>query len=446
MDQNIDHFMLTGGPLSGQKIDLSNLRPGEAGWVIGRMTPADLLLDGESVSRRHARISLGESGYIIEDLGSSNGTFVNDERIQTPRLLRAGDRVKIGPHEITLFIAPPAPAPTPVEVSSPGRGATERLEATNSLGKTIALDELPPPPPPLPPQLVVTASGQEPVVYTLTAPRMRIGRLPDNDIVIQNRYVSRYHAELEQRGADYYLIPSATISNPLLLDGKPVMEATRLHHGAKIRVGGLAPGELVSLDYLSPFGEAEAAAQQTIQFVDNRVMTIGRGPDNDITLPAPMVSRYHAEVEKIGQRYRVRDLRSSNGTFVNGKSIDGETWVQAGDTIQVGPYRFVVGEARLSQFDESGQGVRVEAFGLNKWVSKKLNIIQDISLVFQPREFIVVVGQSGGGKSSLVDAIAGYRPATHGKVMINDTIDVYREFDAIRNTIGYVPQKDIIHM
>jgi ABC-type multidrug transport system ATPase subunit len=56
-----------------------------------------------------------------------------------------------------------------------------------------------------------------------------------------------------------------------------------------------------------------------------------------------------------------------------------------------------------------------------------------------------VVGQSGGGKSTLVDAIAGYRPATHGRVLVND-IDVYRNFDAIRNDIGFVPQRDIIHM
>ena len=91
------------------------------------------------------------------------------------------------------------------------------------------------------------------------------------------------------------------------------------------------------------------------------------------------------------------------------------------------------------------EGLRVEAYHLNKWVRKDLNLLQDISLVFQPREFIVVVGQSGGGKSTLVDAIAGYRPATHGRVFVNG-IDVYQNFDAVRNDIGYVPQRDIIHM
>ncbi|HLF87856.1 MAG TPA: ATP-binding cassette domain-containing protein, partial [Anaerolineales bacterium] len=118
-------------------------------------------------------------------------------------------------------------------------------------------------------------------------------------------------------------------------------------------------------------------------------------------------------------------------------------WLQPGDTVRIGAYRFEVGEDSLAQFDETG-GLRVEAIGLNKWVRKDLNILKDISVIFQPREFIVVVGQSGGGKSTLVDSIAGYRPATHGGVFVNG-VDAYKNFDAIRNNIGFVPQKDIIH-
>ncbi len=103
-----------------------------------------------------------------------------------------------------------------------------------------------------------------------------------------------------------------------------------------------------------------------------------------------------------------------------------------------------MGKDQFTRFGES-EGMRVEALHLNKWVRKNLNLLQDISLIYQPREFIVVVGQSGGGKSTLVDAIAGYRPATHGKVLVNN-LDIYQNFDAIRNEIGYVPQRDIIHM
>lgn len=98
-----------------------------------------------------------------------------------------------------------------------------------------------------------------------------------------------------------------------------------------------------------------------------------------------------------------------------------------------------------SDHASAAQDMRIEAVGLNKWVSNKQNILQNLSLVIEPREFVVVVGQSGSGKSSLVDAISGYRPATSGQVYING-VDIYQNFDAVRNDIGYVPQRDIIHM
>jgi ABC transport system ATP-binding/permease protein len=103
----------------------------------------------------------------------------------------------------------------------------------------------------------------------------------------------------------------------------------------------------------------------------------------------------------------------------------------------------------MSSIDQAGiynqSGPTIKAIGLNKWVRKDLNLLEDISLVIQPNEFVVVVGQSGGGKSTLIDALAGYRPASAGQVYVND-VDVYKNFDAIRTIIGYVPQRDIIHM
>jgi len=481
VSQEQDHFIIIGGSRAGEKIPLTNLP-----LVIGRIPPAEVIFDVESVSRKHARLSREATGYLIEDLGSSNGTYVNNERILGGRtLLKNGDIVRLGKDvDLRLVVAVPQQPEISVKMPTESRPqqAPDRTIIMKSpaeaaapppLAGTVIMNvpvETPTPPatgfepqaasnqtifmqagmaastPVAAPQLVVNESGQEPRIYTLTSQRLRIGRLPDNDVVLNNKFVSRYHAELEKRGDDYYLVPLPNISNALLLDGIPVMEPVRLRHGVKIRVGGWGPGEMASLDYLSPDEDANQALQQKIQFTENKIMTIGRNKDNNIVLPAPTVSSFHAEVEKVGQRYRVRDLHSSNGTFVNGKSISGEVWVQPGEAIQIGPYRFVVDEKAFSQSDQSEGGVRVEVIGLNKWVNKNLNIIQDISLVFEPKEFIVVVGQSGGGKSTLVDAITGYRPATHGRVLVNGSIDVYKEFDAIRSIIGYVPQKDIIHM
>jgi diguanylate cyclase (GGDEF)-like protein len=66
--------------------------------VIGRGTEADIWIDDAGVSRRHARITCRSDGrYLLEDLGSTNGTFVGAQRIETTEI-RPGDRIQIGPH------------------------------------------------------------------------------------------------------------------------------------------------------------------------------------------------------------------------------------------------------------------------------------------------------------------------------------------------------------
>ncbi len=68
---------------------------GEEPCVIGRSSKCDVQVDQESVSRNHARISRLGDGYSIRDLGSTNGTYVNDELVDDV-MLRDGDQVKIG--------------------------------------------------------------------------------------------------------------------------------------------------------------------------------------------------------------------------------------------------------------------------------------------------------------------------------------------------------------
>jgi hypothetical protein len=70
---------------------------------------------------------------------------------------------------------------------------------------------------------------------------------------------------------------------------------------------------------------------------------IGREATLGLALPDPStLSRRHAELVKQGDHLLVRDLGSTNGTFVNGRKIDSDTPVQAGDTVQFGAVRFKV--------------------------------------------------------------------------------------------------------
>jgi len=71
------------------------------------------------------------------------------------------------------------------------------------------------------------------------------------------------------------------------------------------------------------------------------VTVIGRREDCDFRIPLGEVSRKHCRLLRDGERLRVEDLGSSNGTFVNGRRIQ-EAELHAGDTLQVGPLAFVV--------------------------------------------------------------------------------------------------------
>lgn len=70
--------------------------------IIGREDGADVLIDNPSVSRRHAEIRLGDEGWVVEDLGSSNGTFIGGTKIQGARSLGLGDEIGFGKFTIVF--------------------------------------------------------------------------------------------------------------------------------------------------------------------------------------------------------------------------------------------------------------------------------------------------------------------------------------------------------
>jgi diguanylate cyclase (GGDEF)-like protein len=78
------------GPELGKRAALSH-----GTFEIGRSSRSDLPIDQESISRHHARITYDGSRHVVEDLGSTNGTFVNDENVKR-QVLKDGDQVKLG--------------------------------------------------------------------------------------------------------------------------------------------------------------------------------------------------------------------------------------------------------------------------------------------------------------------------------------------------------------
>jgi len=391
------------GPNPGQTIELER-----DVFVIGREQGCDLVIAEPSVSRRHVRLSQHDGQFIVEDLNSFNGTSVNDLRISAPAALKGGDVLGLGqtirlrlllpappaaPHEAETLIGQkplarpgampgfsPGGAPGDVQGGAQGAawgvpqgGAQRAVPGTVALGeggfpKTVmARDEMAAmpgggAPGGSTPLLIVTISGGAPQTYPLQISRLTIGRAPDNDIVIPFNIVSGHHAVIERLDGVYYFHVLPNVTNPVYFNGKPLSEAVALKNGSLFRIGGQDPGMMVSLEYRIP-GASQIMPQ--MRFDQKNQVQIGRDPNNDIVLPSPTVSRFHAIIERVGQRYRVRDLGSSNGTYVNDQRITAETWVKAGDSIRAGPYRFVLGQDEISQVG-TANGMRVEALGLSK--------------------------------------------------------------------------------
>jgi signal transduction histidine kinase len=80
--------------------------------TLGRDTACQVVVVGPLVSRRHARIFPHEGAFVVEDLGSSNGTFVKGERVQR-RALTDGDEVRLGNTAVTFHLSDPAPQAQP---------------------------------------------------------------------------------------------------------------------------------------------------------------------------------------------------------------------------------------------------------------------------------------------------------------------------------------------
>lgn len=170
---------------------------------------------------------------------------------------------------------------------------------------------------------------------------------------------------------------------------------------------------------------------------------IGRAADNDVVVPDLLVSRYHAEVRTGSDgRYQVADLGSHNGTYVNGSRLQGRTAVSEGAVITIGHHAFVLSGGRLEEFIDTGSA-SFAALGLSVRIGTKY-LLKDLSFAADGGDFVTVLGPTGAGKSTLIKALSGYRPADSGSVLYNGR-DIYANYQELRNRIGYVPQDDVLH-
>ena len=291
-------------------------------------------------------------------------------------------------------------------------------------------------------RLVVREGDGAPIQIPLERKPVTLGRASDNDIVVSAEFVAAYHARIEPVGPDFRIVDLGGACG--ILFGGQHVGTHNLRHGDVIRIGDPLTGSFVTLAYqrraqTSMLPQASPAAPCPLE---RTVTTLGREGCH-LDLPSPLVSRSHAEVRKLAAGgHEIRDLGSTNGTFVGGDRVKLRK-LEAGQLITIGPFKLAYDGHSLIPFDQRGQ-LTIEARDLSRTVSGGRVILNQVSLVIQPREFVAIVGGSGAGKSTLLGALSGFARADTGEVRVNGD-DYYKNFDAYRGVLGYVPQHDILH-
>jgi len=196
------------------------LRLGEN--IVGR--EADVMLADSKVSRKHARIVLGEGEITLEDLGSTNGTTVNGEKLPPgeSRSMQQGDCVAFGGFELTLSVpgkmgATAAMTPQAAPSSEPEPAASPSTELEAAIALFVGDDSRPLP------------EG----TYTF-------GRREGNDIVVADPYVSGSHGQIEVE-SDGVFVTDLESTNGTVLDGDPLAPHSRTawRAGTILKIGSV---------------------------------------------------------------------------------------------------------------------------------------------------------------------------------------------------------------
>lgn len=146
------------------------LREGES--IIGRSRASTVHIPETTVSRQHAKVVVGDGTVRVVDLGSSNGTFVNGDKIEGEKQLADGDRLLIGDAELTIRILKPGDVgEATMRVSIPPMGAPAAPASTVRMDFAAAAAPPPAAPAPPPPPAPVAATVAAPVDLPIEPPR-----------------------------------------------------------------------------------------------------------------------------------------------------------------------------------------------------------------------------------------------------------------------------------
>ncbi|WP_372442625.1 FHA domain-containing protein [Streptomyces pactum] len=415
-------------------------------YTLGRDPQGDVVFEDARVSWRHATVRWGGHGWLIEDHGSTNGTYMQGQRIQ---------QTEIGPGSVVhLGNATDGPRLTVAAAAPAASGAFGAQHAPAAPGQAP-----PAPHPSAQPQQPGAWPGAGGPSYQPQAPQgwpqaPHQGHPAPGHQPPQPRQAAG-HRSPQAPGPQGYQAPQG---HPAHLAPQPQQghQAPQPPHQAPPGAGVHQPPPGASRPGPVPqqHGPGQGPDRPAPTAGDRhptsfhhvaagRVMRIGRALENDLVVSDLQVSRNHAEFRALPDgRFEIADLGSHNGTYVNGQPVRRQV-IGPNDIVGVGHSTFRLVGDRLEEFVDTGE-VSFSARHLTVTVDGGKQILKDVSFGVPEKSLVAVIGPSGSGKSTLLKALTGYRPANQGEVLY-DNRNLYKQFAELRQRIGLVPQDDILH-
>ncbi len=271
-----------------------------------------------------------------------------------------------------------------------------------------------------------------------------------NDIVIPIGTVSGSHGKIKIQNGDIYVADLESSNGTYFFDGTQYVRMKSNKYYKKTRSDWIfrIDSRKKNSDHSAVviFTNSETQGAWQCMPLDEGLSTIGRASDNTIVMKPPNFSRHHAGIYRRENHYMLVDYNSMNGVYVNGVRIHGQKEIHEKDMIQIAGSLFLLNNGKL-MYQTTISGVSLTLENICKTVghgSSRKRILNNVSCEIGNNEFVAIIGGSGAGKTTVMNAMSGFDSDISGRVYCNG-IDLRRNFNTLKNMIGFVPQQDIIY-
>ena len=424
----------------------------EGSAAIGRLNSPmnpEIQLNSPIVSRLQGRISKQNGLYIYEDNSSSNGTYVNGKLFgkispegRTACVLRTGDVLRVDSSNLQN-----ANAKAVIMIVTRSHGVS--LEARR-----------------------IDLSNAEDIT---------IGREVDG-VQIDNNMVSATHAMFGRSGEDWYVedldstngvfvnnkrISGRQILYPLdviriveyefVYTGRELMyfseEDNRVYsdmNGVTQEAPEPAPAPVTpQIPYAEPETRtAEISNPLPMSTYDNRfVQTSGIGHQQDVSQPMPMPAPISAPVPQSAPAPIPASAPAPAPIPTPAPAPAPIPQPVPAPAPIPTPAPAPARQPAPARRPQSGNGgqlvVRIRERSVRKALKKQV-LLKDINICVNPGELVMLLGGSGAGKTTFINAVMGYEKADG--TIIHNNVDVYRDYSKVRKDIGFVPQQDLLRL